>query len=170
MDNISGRFLKYRADILAISVTQICNLSIKLFHFPNNCKLAKVIPLYQKDSKTDPKKFRPISLLPIVSKIIEKIMYDQTMEYLTDNLLENYLSGRFQRLLLNGQTSSWRPFLVGVPQGSILGLLLFHIYINDLPNELKSNAKLFADNTSLFTIAKDKNESANTLNDDLSLI
>ena len=103
MDNISGRFLKYRADILAISVTQICNLSIKLFHFPNNCKLAKVIPLYQKDSKTDPKKFWPISLLRIVSKILEKIMYDQTMEYLTDNLLENYLSGRFQRLLLNGQ-------------------------------------------------------------------
>ena len=79
------------------------------------------------------------------------------------NLIENYLSGRFQRVVLNGQTSSWRPVLAGVPQGSILGPLLFLIYINDLPNELKSNAKLFADDTSLFTIVKDKNENANIL-------
>ena len=86
------------------------------------------------------------------------------------NLYENYLSDRFQRVLLNGQTSSWRPVLAGVPQGSILGPLLFLIYINDLPNELKSNAKLFADDTSLFTIVKDKSESANILNNDLSEI
>ena len=85
-------------------------------------------------------------------------------------LLGNYLSGRFQRLVLNGQTSSWRPILAGVPQGSVLGPLLFLIYINDLPNELKSNAKLFADDTSLFTIVKDESESANVLNNDLLLI
>ena len=85
-------------------------------------------------------------------------------------LLENYLSNRFQRVLLNGQASSWRPVLAGVPQGSILGPLLFLIYINDLPNELKSNAKLFADDTSLFTIVKDKNKSANMLNNDLRRI
>ena len=83
------------------------------------------------------------------------------------NLLENYLSNRSQRVLLNGQASSWRPVLAGVPQGSILGPLLFLIYINDLPNELKSNAKLFADDTSLFTIVKDNNKSANMLNKDL---
>ena len=85
-------------------------------------------------------------------------------------LLEIYLSGGFQRVVLNGQTSSWRPILADVPQGSILGLLLFLIYINDLPSELKSNAKLFADDTSLFTIVKDENESANVLNNDLLLI
>ena len=82
-------------------------------------------------------------------------------------LLENYLSGRLQRVVLNGQASSWRPVLAGVPQGSILGPLLFLAYINDLSNGLKSNAKLFADDTSLFTIVKDKNESADVLNNDL---
>ena len=84
------------------------------------------------------------------------------------NLLES--SVKFQRVALNRQTSSWRPVLAGVPQGSILGPLLFLVYINDLPNELKSSVKLFADDTSLFTIVKDKNESANTLNNDLLLI
>ena len=68
------------------------------------------------------------------------------------NLLENYLSGRLQRVVLNGQTSSWRLVLPGVPQGSVLGPLLFLVYINDLSNELKSNAKLFADDTSLFSV------------------
>ena len=84
------------------------------------------------------------------------------------NLLKSYFSTRIQRVVLNGQTSSWIPVLAGALQ--ILGPLLFLIYINELPNELKSTLKLFADDTSLFTFAKDKNESANTLHNDLMLI
>ena len=64
-------------------------------------------------------------------------------------LFENF---RFIRVILNGKISSWNTVLTGVPQGSIFGPLLFLIYINDLPNELKSNVKLYADNTSLFTV------------------
>ena len=86
------------------------------------------------------------------------------------NLLENYLSGKLQRVVLNGQTSLWKLVLAGVPQGSNLGPLLFPVYMNDLPNELKSNIKLFADDTSLFTIVKDTQESTDVLNNDLFLI
>ena len=72
--------------------------------------------------------------------------------------------------MLDGQTSLWRPVLAGVPQGSILGPLLFLVYINDLRNELKSTVKHFTDDTSLFTMVKDKKESVDVLNHDLSLI
>ena len=93
IDNVSGRFLKDGADVLGIPITQICNLSIKLSHFPKECKVAKLKPFYEKGTKTDPKHFRPISLLPIVSKIFEKLLLDQTMEYLTDSSINKYQSG-----------------------------------------------------------------------------
>ena len=113
-----------------------------------------------------------------ISKAFDKVWHEGWLYKLKSmrisgelqKLLENYLSGRLQWVVLNGQTSSWRPVLAGVPQGSILGLLLFPVYINDLPNILKSNAKLFADETSLFAIIKDKNESADVLKNDLLLI
>ena len=217
--------------------------STKSSCYPDIWKRSNIIPVHKKNDKQLVNNYRPISLLPIFGKILEKAIFDIICGFLLEenllnpnqsgfrpsdscinqllaitheifeafdcnpslevravflditkafdkiwhegllyklksmgisgelyNLLENYLSGRFQRAILNRQTSSWRPVLAGVPQGSILGPLLFLIYINNLPNELKSNAKLFADDTSLYTIVKDKNESANILNNDLQLI
>ena len=64
------------------------------------------------------------------------------------DLIGSFLENRFQRVVLNGQTSEWLPVKAGVPQGSILGPLFFLIYINDLSIDIISTAKLFADDTS----------------------
>ena len=70
------------------------------------------------------------------------------------NIITDFLSFRKQRVVLNGQASPWVSIEAGVPQGSILGPLLFLIYINDLSDDLSITAKLFADNTSLFSIVQ----------------
>ena len=70
--------------------------------------------------------------------------------------------------MLNGQHSSWANVKAGVPQGSILGPLLSLIYINDLPNGFNSSAKLFADDTSLFSAVNIITGSANLLKSNLS--
>ena len=67
------------------------------------------------------------------------------------SLLTDFLRSRKQRVILNGQSSSWTNINAGVPQGSILVLLLFLIYINDLSHNYQCNPKLFADNTSMFS-------------------
>ena len=66
------------------------------------------------------------------------------------NLLKSYLSNWKQRVLINGSESDWGQIESGVPQGSVLGPLLFLIYINDLEIGIKSHIKFFADDTSLF--------------------
>ena len=83
------------------------------------------------------------------------------------SLLKSFLSNRFQRVVLNGQCSSWSSVLAGVLQGSILGPLLFLIYINDLPENLQSTVKLFADDTSLFSNMHEPNISASQLESNL---
>ena len=70
-------------------------------------------------------------------------------------LSTSFLRDRKQRTVLNGQCSSWVDILAGVPQGSILGPLLFLVYMNDLTTNLKCNVKLYADDTSLFTVVQD---------------
>ena len=76
-------------------------------------------------------------------------------------LLTDFLKSRKQRVVLNGQHSSWSDVLAGVPQGSILGPLLFLIYINDLSDGLQCNPKLFADDTSLFATVHNINKATN---------
>ena len=69
--------------------------------------------------------------------------------------------------MLNGPCSSWSSVLAGVPQGSILGPLLFIIYIDNLPEYLQSAVKLFEDGTSLFSTVYDPNIAASQLESDL---
>ena len=82
--------------------------------------------------------------------------------------LTDFLKLRKQRVVLNGQLSSWSNIETGVPQGSILGPLLFLVYINGLSGGLTTNARLFADDVSLFSVVDNINLSATNLNNDLS--
>ena len=190
--------------------------------FPDLWKKANIQPVHKKSSRQIKTKYRPISLLPIFSKIFEKIIFDSLYEFLHSNnlisanqsgfrpgdstinqllsithdifvsfekqsetravfldiskafdkvwhegllfklrcsgidgnlhrLLSSFLTNRYQRVVLNGTKSEWLPLKSGVPQGSVLGPLLFLIYINDLTDNISSNIKLFADDSSLFT-------------------
>ena len=108
-----------------------------------------------------------------ISKAFDKVWHDRIIFKLKQNgisgnllnLLSNFLRNRKQRVVLNGQTSSCADVNAGVPQGSILGPLLFLIYINDLADGLSSNAKLFADDSSLFSAVHIANTTAKELND-----
>ena len=110
-----------------------------------------------------------------ISKAFDRVWHDGLIFKLKSfgvsgsllSLLRNFLSGRFQRVVLNGQTSEWRRIEAGVPQGSILGPLLFLIFINNLPENLESKPKVFADDTSLFSIIIDQQRSSEELNRDL---
>ena len=110
-----------------------------------------------------------------ISKAFDKVWHEGMIFKLQQNgisddllnILSDFLRNRKQRVTLNGQSSSWTNVNSGVPQGSILGPLLFLIYINDLPDGLSSNAKLFVDDTSLFSVVHDIKTSAVELNSDL---
>ena len=109
-----------------------------------------------------------------ISKAFDKVWHDGIIFKLKQNgisrklhkRLHDFLVNRKQRVVLNDQVSSWANVKSGVPQGSILGPLLFLIYINDLPKGLSSNAKSFADDT-LFSVIHDSSTTRNELNDDL---
>ena len=240
-DNLSGKFLKDGASILAKPISKICNLSIKYSIFPTDCQIAKLKPLFEKGSTTDPINYRPISLLPFISKIIEKVIHDQTQEfsdtnkilfkfqsgfrkgYSTDSCLsylynkiaagfesglhtgmilidlqkafdkinheilikkmeclgfskgvtlwfKSYLSNRKFKVNLNQIFSEPGNLLCGVPQGSILGPLLFLLYINDMPQSVNCELLLYADDTCLIFQHNDIKEIENQLNKNFILI
>ena len=242
-DNISANLLKMCGDTLVVPIKIIFLNILRTGIFPAQWKQANVTPVHKKKDKQLVENYRPISLLPILSKIFERIVFKNLYNHLVANnlisknqsgfrpgdscsnqllflineihkafddknclevrsvfldmskafdkvwhqglifklkqngvcgqllkLLSDYLSNRFQRVVINGQSSSWAPILSGVPQGSVLGPLLFLIFVNDLETGITSNVKFFADDVSLFSIVRDPQTSANILNRDLSVI
>ena len=140
---------------------------------PNEWKHARVIPSY-KDGKCDEaSNYRPISVLPIISKIMERIVHDQlyTFGYSTEILSKlrnygirgdelswftSYLTDRSQSVSLENVTSDSMDISYGVPQGLILGPLLFTLYINDLTSVTKTCKVFFTLMTQLLFIVTNK--------------
>ena len=127
IDKISGRFLKDGANILAKPIAKICNISISSGLFPSDCKIAKLKPLYKKGSKTNPENFRPISLLPLISKVIERIVYDQVDNFLLqNNILYNYQSG-FRKNHSTDLSFLNDKMLKGFDKGLFMGMILIDL-------------------------------------------
>ena len=240
-DFINTKILKECASELCQPLCKLFNFSLTNKKFPKLWKKAHVVPIFKKDDKSNPKNYRPISLLSVVGKVLERIIFKKLYDHLltnnilsnvqsgfrpgdstcnqlidiyntfckaidegkeirsvfcdiskafdrvwhqgllfklksygiTGNLLEwfkNYLDNRQQCVLIEGHKSNWVQIKAGVPQGSILGPLLFLVYINDITTDIRSNIKLFADDTSLNVIVEDPIVAAQTLNSDLNTI
>ena len=113
-----------------------------------------------------------------ISKAFDKVWHEGLIFKLKQNgisgnllnFFTSYLSNRHQRVGVNGSYSAYSKIESGVPQGSVLGPLLFLIYINDLEKNLKSQVKFYADDTMLYSIVKDPVQSTAELNHDLDLI
>ena len=114
---------------MAKPISQICNLSIKQSIFPSECKTANVKILFKKGSKVEPKNYRPISLLPIISKIIEKVIHDQTQNFLNErNIIFRYQSGLRKKFSTNSCLSYLcDKVLTGKDKGLFTGMVLIDL-------------------------------------------
>ena len=122
----------------------------------------------------DPKSLEVCAVFLDVSKVWhDGLLFKLNQNSINGSLLklfENYLHNRKQRVVLNGSYSDYSSIESGVPQGSVLGPLLFLVYINDLERNIKSNIKFFADDTMLFSEVKEPVTSANDLKHDLGMV
>ena len=113
-----------------------------------------------------------------IAKAFDKVWHEGLIFKLKSNgvsgklldLIKSFLSERYQRVVLNSNSSSWKLVLAGVPQGSVPGPLFFLVYINELADYLASDKRSFADDTSLFMIVYDETVSVQVLNSDLKTI
>ena len=212
-DGIGPKMLKEAAPAIAESLTKLINMSLDCKIFPKSSKLANVLPLFKKNDKCNIGNYRPISLLSCTSKIMERVVFTYTFNFIRDNKLltpvqsgfvpgnstinqllniyhllcdaldkkkdvrivfcdiskafdrvwhkgllyklhrfgikwdllqwyGSYLQNRCQRVVLGNATSDIGFIKAGVPQGSVLGLLLFLVFINDITENLSCNIRL----------------------------
>jgi hypothetical protein len=241
LDGISSQLLKLSLPYVIDSLTYVFNLCIEKNMFPSELKKAKVIPLPKGKDKTNPTDYRPISLLSVLSKLLERHVHIHLNDYLEKHqllhpfqsgfrrkhscntalarltnywltamnksevsgvvfldlkkafdlvdhnillkklniylknscslpLFKSYLDNRTQCVLLHGSYSSEGSVKFGVPQGSVLGPILFSLFINDLPLHVKNisvNCDMLADDTTLHTSGKDMLQIRDNLQDSL---
>ena len=221
-DNISNQLLKTIKQELCKPLTIIINQMIETGVYPEKFKISKITPIYKKNERTNIANYRPISLLPTLSKIFERVIHTQLYTYFDENkllseqqygfrekhstelaavklvdyinhemdigntpeaifidlskafdtlnfdilihklqfyglsgnslaLMKSYVTGRMQYVLFNKTKSDLAIITTGIPQGSILGPLLFSIYVNDIINSSdKLQYLLYADDTTLY--------------------
>ena len=124
-------------------------------------KLTKVLVVAQRE------------ILRGVFLIFQKLLirFGIKVYFLNCSLMESFeIIKKLLSIVLNEQTSTWLNITAGVPQGSVLEPVLFLIHINDLPDEITSSCKIFADDTSLFSKIENKSHSNFQLNKDLETI
>ena len=238
-DLVPPTILKYTIDSIIKPLTYLMNLSLLSGIFPQKMKIAKVIPIFKSQEKSQFSNYRPISLLPIFSKILEKLVHNRLYDFCNKfNLItpsqygfrknfstehaviefqnkiieclknktyavgifmdlskafdsisheilikklynygirgiclkwfESYLYQRSQYVYINEHSSSKRFISCGIPQGSILGPLIFLIYINDICNcSPSSNFIMYADDTNIIISDKNLIQLEYTINDEL---
>ena len=94
LDQISNKVLKQAAPVIYKQLTELFNLSLKSGEYPVDWKLAKVSPVFKAGERNDPNNYRPISILSTISRVFEKLVYEQIYNYLTkNNLLDSRQSG-----------------------------------------------------------------------------
>ena len=226
-DNLNAKLIKDAKDILTPWLTKIINISYKTCTFPDNMKITNIKPIFKENNKEKISNYRPISILPVISKIFERACTDQLVKHLEENdlisrtqhayrkghstqtclveivnklyenidkghltaiakldlskafdsishtlllhklsklglsedsinYLKSYLTNRKQRTKFKNYTSDEETIKSGIPQGSILGPILFVCFTNDLAEEFKNECKVvcYADDTQLIVQAK----------------
>ena len=236
-DEIPVRLLKETADQIAPSLTMLFNKSLRLGIFPEDWKLANIVPIFKKGKRDFVENYRPISLLPVISKVLERCVLAGLRNYtshfisreqhgflagrscvtqltsvlhyiggqldagkqidiiyldmskafdkvdhtkllgrlhqygITGKLhdwFRSYLQGRKQQVAVLGATSRELPVTSGVPQGSLLGPILLLLFVDDLPNAVKtSRVACYADDTKIFE-SVDSITDCNALQSDLN--
>ena len=126
IDNIPARVLKLSAPVISQSLTKIFNASIASQTFPSEWKIARIIPLHKKGPRDMLDNYRPISILPVISKIYEKILYEQLIEYLvTENILSDHQFGfRRQHSTASALLDSTNEWYMNMDRG-LFNLVVF---------------------------------------------
>ncbi|CAH2001397.1 unnamed protein product [Acanthoscelides obtectus] len=149
---IPGIVLKRCAAELAPVLSCLFQMSYESGTFPENWKFAHVQPNPKNGSKTDPYNSRPIALLSVISKVMERCINRELLDYLEQKLcrwVSDFISGRKISVLIDMFSSSSQNVNAGVPQGSVLAPTLFLLHINDLLSCTINPIHSFADDSTL---------------------